>query len=196
MMSQHPEYLADDLEHNIEEDHNLDGFEIDDLPAAAVTKTTTSTAIVKKSKKKKLKTAVSKNHRSHEHEQIARQKSLAQNLFVYLEICVNNSMTNRGMATLLRYRYCCKRSETKLNIISLKLYNVLLAGYAEKANLGKVKEILAILKEDQIVCAPQTFAAVFECLGRLPISAEHNKLLREYRLEAELAVSCAAPFVQ
>lgn len=124
-----------------------------------------------------------------EHEQLARQKSLAQNLYVYLEICVNNNMTNRGLATLLYYRFRCKKYQSRLNVIDIRLYNVLLSGYAEKGNIGKVKEIMAILLEDKITCLPQTYAALFECIGRLPPGTEFTKLLQKYRSDAESNVS-------
>lgn len=133
--------------------------------------------------------AKTKHHRSLEHEQLARQKSLAQNLFVYLEICVHNSMTNRGLATLLYYRVRCKKYQSRLNVIDIRLYNVLLAGYAEKGNIGKVKEIMAIIAEDKIACVPQTYAALFECIGRLPTGTDITKLLQKYRSNAESEVS-------
>lgn len=115
---------------------------------------------------------------------MAKQKSLAQNLHVYLEVCVNGGMTNRGLATLLNYRYRCKRSKTKLNIISIKLYNILLTGYAEKANYAKIKEVLDILKEDKIARSAQTYAAIFECLGRSLAVNDCTKLMQKYHNDA------------
>lgn len=117
-------------------------------------------------------------------ELLAKQKSLAQNLHAYLEICVNGGMTNRGLATLLNYRYRCQRSKTKLNIMSIKLYNILLSGYAEKSNYTKISEILKILKQDQIVRSPQTYAAIFECLGRSLAIDESTKLMQQHHNEA------------
>lgn len=127
---------------------------------------------------------VSKNHRSMEHEQLGKQKALAENLFTYLDVCIANGLTNRGLGTLLNYRFRCKKSKISLNIINIKLYNLLLIGYAEKGNLTKIKEILQILKEDKIVCTTQTYAAIFECLGRIQTSPENIKLMQQYQKEA------------
>lgn len=50
--------------------------------------------------------------------------------------------------------------------MDVQLYNVLLAGYGGAGNLGKVREILSILREDGIDRNAATYAAIFECLGR------------------------------
>ena len=171
-----PETLINEeqMEEEIEEEH-LDPVEFD---THVIQKTSSNT---KEDDAKKSKNRFkSKLHKSFEMEKLSKQKSLAVSLSAYLDCCVSTGMLNRGFVTLLNYRYKYKKlsgAATKINDISL--YNMLIHGYAEKENLIKVKEILAILKEDLIDANHQTYAAVFECLGRLllnPASLHKNQL--------------------
>lgn len=115
----------------------------------------------------------SKLHKSLEMEKLSKQKSLAVSLGAYLDCCVSNGMLNRGFATLLNYRYKYKKySSSATKISDVSLYNILLHGYAEKENFQKIKELLSVIKEDQIRVNPQTFAAIFECLGRISENLE------------------------
>jgi hypothetical protein len=49
-----------------------------------------------------------------------------------------------------------------------------------QGNLNKVKEIHEILRRDRIPLSAQSFAALFECIGRLPEDATNYEVLREY----------------
>jgi hypothetical protein len=49
-----------------------------------------------------------------------------------------------------------------------------------QGNLGKVKEIHEILCRDKIPLSAQSFAAFFECIGRLPEDATSYEVLKEY----------------
>lgn len=123
---------------------------------------------------------------------MSRHKSLVHNLTVYLELCVqNHGMINRGVSTLLGYRSNCLKSGDRLNIVDVGLYNILLGGFATVANLGKIRELMAIMREDNIRPTAATFATVFECLARTtPASGlDVKRLLHEYETEAERAVS-------
>lgn len=159
-------------------------------PPRSATVSATSNAASKSS----TSTPTKSHHKSLEHEQLARHKSLQQNLTVYLGVCVHNAgMINRGLSTLLAYRQRCKKTGGRLEITDVQLYNILLVGYAGDANLGKVREILALIREDGIAPVAGTYAAVFECLGRMA-AAKHNdmdsrRLLREYELDARRNVS-------
>lgn len=174
-----PETLINEehMEEEIEEEH-LDPVEFE-THTAPKSSSSTKEDDAKKSKSR----FKSKFHKSFEMEKLSKQKSLAVSLSAYLDCCVSTGMLNRGFVTLLNYRYKYKKysgSATKINDISL--YNILIHGYAEKENLIKVKEILAILKEDLIDGNHQTYAAVFECLGRLswnPASQSKNQLKGE-----------------
>lgn len=127
----------------------------------------------------------SKIHQSIEQQNLAKQKAIVLNLTTYLNICVSNNMLSRGLTTLLSYREKYKRLGSSNNTLSVDLYNILLHGYAGKANFDKIKEICAILNEDRTNYNPQTFAAIFECLGRLEPTEHNRKLLEKFRHKAE-----------
>lgn len=112
-----------------------------------------------------------KYHKSPEQEQLSKQKSLAHNLFSYLDCCEQNGMPNRGYVTIMSYRDRYARMPVKgIKITDVRLYNILIHGYAEKENLHMVRELLSILKEDGIQPNQQTFANYLECLGRLSLN--------------------------
>lgn len=46
--------------------------------------------------------------------------------------------------------------------------------------MNKVKEIYEILRRDRIPLSAQTFAAFFECIGRLPEDPANFEVLKEY----------------
>lgn len=124
---------------------------------------------------------VGKFHKSSEHEQLGRQKALFQNLSAYLDVCISNDMISRGLNTLLNYRTRCKKTEHRLNVINVELYNTLIGGYAAKGNFDKVRYILTILKEDGIAPNHQTYAFVLECLMRSQIATKSNEEMLRYR---------------
>ncbi|EAT46999.1 AAEL001847-PA [Aedes aegypti] len=122
----------------------------------------------------------SKNYKSSEMELLARHKSFHVTLHAYLDICLSSGMINRAYATVLNYRHKRKRKVTDVEI-----YNILMHGYAEKGIILKIKDILKILKEDNIEPNPQTYAAIFECLGRMETTEDVEKDARTYLEEAE-----------
>lgn len=145
----------------------------------------------KTNKDRKQERSVGKNHKSVEHEQLSRQKALFHNLSVYLDVCVANDMIPRGLNTLLNYRMRCKSVDNRLNAINIELYNALLSGYAAKANVDKMRYVMAIVKEDAIPANHQTYAAVLECLMRAETDAkpadersQFQKMMEEYALQA------------
>ncbi|XP_058819091.1 DNA-directed RNA polymerase, mitochondrial [Topomyia yanbarensis] len=132
-------------------------------------------------RKSKTKKADEKKHNEKSPEELlARQKSFHITLTAYLDICLASGMINRAYATVLNYR--CKRNRQD---ISIDIYNMLLHGYAEKGNILKIKDILKIINEDGIDPNPQTYAAIFECLGRLETTAELKTEVNAYLMEAE-----------
>lgn len=96
-----------------------------------------------------------------------------------MEACVGDGIPNRGLKCLLFYRE--KYKQYKLGI---GLYNMLLGGFAEPANLPKINEVLKISKADGNKCNAQSYAAIFECFGRMKDTIENLKLLREFQDEA------------
>jgi hypothetical protein len=49
-----------------------------------------------------------------------------------------------------------------------------------QGNLNKVKEIFEVLRRDKIPFSAQSFAAFFECIGRLPEDTTNFEVLKEY----------------
>ncbi len=112
-------------------------------------------------------------------EHLAKHKSLSINLASYVEVCTENNITNHGLQCLLFYRDKYKQYK-----LSIDFCNMVLGGFAEKANLAKMTEVLGILKTDNIECNAQLYAAIFECLARLDENEDISKLLRKYQEEA------------
>ncbi|XP_055593098.1 DNA-directed RNA polymerase, mitochondrial isoform X2 [Uranotaenia lowii] len=131
--------------------------------------------------KESSKKFVSKYYKSSELELLARQKSFHVTLSAYLDMCLTRGMVNRAYATVLSYRHKRNRS-----FFDVSVYNMLLHGYAAKGNLPKVKDILKILKEDKIDRNSQTYAAIFECLGRLETTNELKAEARSFLQEAKI----------
>ncbi|XP_059618016.1 DNA-directed RNA polymerase, mitochondrial [Phlebotomus argentipes] len=137
----------------------------------------------KKEKMKKKDNYKSRLHVNSEQEQLAKQKCLFTNMSAYLELCISSGMLNRGLSTFLNYRNRWKKCNI-MNHYDIRLYNILLQGYAESGNLGKVKEIIQIIKADEVTMIPQTFALVIECIGRQEPNLENTRLLQKYLKEA------------
>ncbi|XP_055642292.1 DNA-directed RNA polymerase, mitochondrial [Toxorhynchites rutilus septentrionalis] len=155
-------------------------------------KSTVDNAINKKKGRKvksvedKEKKFSSKYYKTSDLELQAREKSFNVTLYAYIDICVNGGMLNRAYATVLNYRY---RHDKKVSV-DIHIYNVLLHGYAEKGNIIKIKDILKVLKEDKIEPNTQTFAAIFECFGRLELTEElKNDALANLRTAESKGIS-------
>lgn len=153
-VSESPETVSEEVQH---EEELIEEVEV--LPEVNVE--------VKKTSKKEKSRFHGKYHKSLESERLSKQRSIAMSLHAYLDCCVQNSMLNRGFATILNYRSKLSRSNSGIKITDIELFNTLLHGFAEKENLLKVKEIMNILREDQIRPNSQTFANYLECLGRI-----------------------------
>ncbi|XP_055917453.1 DNA-directed RNA polymerase, mitochondrial [Eupeodes corollae] len=134
--------------------------------------------------KLKQSTYKSKYHINEDQERIAREQALVINLNSYLKACVSSGLVNRGMTTILSYRQRAKKRKDSTNF-PIDLYNILLHGYAEKGSFDRFKDIIAVLKEDGIPFNEQTFAAIFECLGRAEESDHNLRLIQKYITKAE-----------
>lgn len=121
----------------------------------------------------------SKYYNSKEEEHLARHKSLSINLGSYVQVCAANNNTDKAFQSLLFYRNKYKQYK-----LSIYLYNIVLDGFAEKANLAKINEVLGILEVDNIKCNAQSYAAIFQCLGRSAKNDENLELLRKFQEEA------------
>lgn len=142
--------------------------------------------ITKSEKSKKVKPVFkSKHHLSPELERQAKEASLLLNLQSFIETSVNCGMHNRALITLQNYRYKSREGKYKIRLVDIKLYNSLIHGFAANGNLNKVRDVLGIMNEENVVPIPQTYAGVFECLGRLVDSAENLEFIQNYYEEAK-----------
>lgn len=113
-------------------------------------------------------------------EKAAREECLFRNLQSYLEVCVSCGFLNRAFFSLMFYHSRSKHSKYTVPANEIKLFNILLQGFAKKGNLAKIRELHQVLHKDNIPPNPQTFAALFECIGRLPADPDNEKLLNQF----------------
>ena len=70
-------------------------------------------------------------------------------------------------------------------MITIDLYNILLHGFAEKGSFERFRDIFDLIEEDGLKFNQQTFAAIFECLGRLESSPDNTYLIQNYVNKSE-----------
>uniref|UniRef100_A0A1B0BRN9 DNA-directed RNA polymerase n=1 Tax=Glossina palpalis gambiensis TaxID=67801 RepID=A0A1B0BRN9_9MUSC len=116
---------------------------------------------------------------SKEQELLAKERALKINLNSYLNVCVAAGLINRAYSTILAYRQGAKYKDLK-NLIGIDLHNIILHGYAEKGTFEKLFNCLTIIEEDGLKFNEQTFAAIFECLGRLEPTEDNLNKIRHY----------------
>lgn len=122
-----------------------------------------------------------------EEQHLAKHQSMLSNLASYLELAVCSNMYNRGFATLLNTRF--KFKQLRWKPVPIDVYNILLAGLADRGNFAKIRELLKILQEDKIALNAQTYAAIFECLERTStIDCNNEMQIKKYAQEAYLQV--------
>ncbi|XP_030382801.1 DNA-directed RNA polymerase, mitochondrial isoform X2 [Scaptodrosophila lebanonensis] len=134
--------------------------------------------------KKRFKSNV---HRNEEQERMAKQRALHINLTTYLNVCVSANMLHRGLSTIFSYRARAKNNikQNYNSVITIDLYNILLQGYASKGSFDRFQELFKLIKEDSLSFNEQTYAAIFECLGRLEPTDQNLKTIREYIEQAQ-----------
>lgn len=177
---------------HIDESALLDPFEsiepyidVQETQKAAVTidvKSNINAATAKSKKRFK-----SKVHVNEEQERLAKQRALSINLTTYLNVCVSANMLSRALSTIFAYRSRVKKNnvQQKQSIISIDLYNILLHGYAGKGSFDRCQELFKLIHDDGLQFNEQTYAAVFECLGRVESDAQNQQLIEEHIALAE-----------
>ncbi|XP_022226016.2 DNA-directed RNA polymerase, mitochondrial [Drosophila obscura] len=141
-------------------------------------------AVTAKSKKR----FKSKVHVNEEQERLGKQRALQINLHTYLNVCVSANMLSRALSTIIAYRSRIKKSTSPRlteGLLTTDLYNILLHGYAGKGAFDRFEDIFKLLEEDGLTFNEQTYAAVFECLGRLEPDEQNQQLLSQYIAQAE-----------
>lgn len=122
----------------------------------------------------------SKIHPSELQQRLAKERALRLNLTTYLNVCVSVGLLNRGLSTLLTYRQRAKKHNNANSFITIDLYNILLHGFADTGSFESFRNIFALIEEDGLRFNEQTFAAIFECLGRLEGSEKNVAKIQQY----------------
>lgn len=114
-------------------------------------------------------------------------QAILQNLCALLNVCCVNDWTNSGLTILLSYRKT--RRNGKIEPIDVDLFNILMNSYACKGNIKKISEICTVFREDSIPFTPQTYAFIFECMGRHQSSPNCLEQLKKFKRQADRDVS-------
>jgi hypothetical protein len=115
-----------------------------------------------------------------------------ESLCSYIEMCVHCDLLNLGFGSLSRYVRLHLLKVRKQFINGPKAFNLLLHGFASKANIDKLQVLMSMMDQCGIKFTSQTFAACFECFGRLPRTPEYENLLN---IIHEQFVSCVSFFL-
>ncbi|XP_017107338.2 DNA-directed RNA polymerase, mitochondrial [Drosophila bipectinata] len=132
----------------------------------------------------------SKVHVNEEQERLAKQRALHMNLNTYLNVCVSANMLSRALSTIIAYRGRVRKSSLphfSEGLITIDLYNILLHGYAGKGYFDRCQELFKLIEEDGLSFNEQTYAAIFECLGRVESDEQNLHHISVYIDQAEAA---------
>ncbi|XP_012275000.1 DNA-directed RNA polymerase, mitochondrial [Orussus abietinus] len=153
--------------------------EIDDKPVEDGSKSTKSkrTENLKKSEDP-LSSKVMK-----ERMKLARERCLLQSLLAYVHVCIHCGLISQALEVVKHYRKFNAAVPDNLVIRNLNLYNILLKYYASTANFNKVNDIRYYIQEDGLKPNTQTYAALFECIGRMEKSDYFLNYLRDIQEE-------------
>lgn len=103
-------------------------------------------------------------------------------------MCAGLKNPQRGLNALTFYRHKCKlgksQSERYPPIKNVNVFNALLKGFAAKGDFRRLQEILSLAKEEGVKLNVQSYAAIFECIGRVNFNDSHTRFIRMYTREA------------
>ncbi|KOX68053.1 DNA-directed RNA polymerase, mitochondrial [Melipona quadrifasciata] len=77
----------------------------------------------------------------------------------------------------------CDKIDLNISNESIKLYNMLLGAYASKRKVGKVLELYDMIKKDSLTPTSQTYAYIFDALGRETVNNKQIELLKKLNIE-------------
>ncbi|KAK5641981.1 hypothetical protein RI129_010528 [Pyrocoelia pectoralis] len=99
----------------------------------------------------------------------ATEEVVSRTLSTYIEVCNYLKSPQRGLNALMIHHN--RRHNNKKRL-------------CRKSNYDKIEEILNILRKEKINLNVQSYAAIFECLGRLNVKDSHLKQIRSFASEA------------
>lgn len=116
----------------------------------------------------------------------ATEEVVNRTLAAYVEACCSIGTPQRGLNAVYfqRQRYRNSSQRYVRPVKDIRVYSTLLRGFAAKAEFNKVQEVLKVVAEEGINLDIQSYAGIFECLGRLNIDNNHLKYIRIYTKEA------------
>ncbi|XP_018323984.1 DNA-directed RNA polymerase, mitochondrial [Agrilus planipennis] len=103
----------------------------------------------------------------------------SQILSAYVEICSNMKDPQRGLNALIFHRSQSQNNPNNFPPLrTASVYNALIKSFALKGSLKKIEEILKYAAEDGVNLNVQSFANIFDCLGRINIKGSYLKQIR------------------
>lgn len=117
----------------------------------------------------------------------------AQVLAAYGEVCNHLRNPSKGLGALHYHQSRSQRNcQPKLSgMKDLKVYAVLLKGFANKKDYMRLDKVLKIMKNEEVSSDLHCYAAILECLGRINIS---NYYLKEIRIFCKEAIGKGITF--
>lgn len=116
----------------------------------------------------------------------ARQEIVSKTLSAYIGVCNTLAAPQRGLNALHFHRSRVRRTVDKFKrpVKDVKVYNALLKGFAAKGDFPKIQEVLKYTKEEDVALNVHSFAAIFECLGRVNSDNSHLEWIKLFVKEA------------
>lgn len=116
----------------------------------------------------------------------AREEIASRTLSAFIEVCNVLKAPQRGLNALHFHRARVRRTVDKFipPLKDVKVYNALLKGFAAKGDFPKIQEVLKYAKEEEVPLDVHSFAAIFECLGRVNADNGHLKWVKIFANEA------------
>ncbi|KAK9307504.1 hypothetical protein QLX08_002136 [Tetragonisca angustula] len=135
----------------------------------------------KEKKHQKYNTQLQKKKNLHQIKNKYEAQNYVENLLSYMDVYLFCGLLNRANKILVMYR---KKSQKNLKSNeSIKLYNMLLGAYASERKIGKVLELYDMIKKDSLTPTSQTYAYIFDALGRETVNNKKNELLKKLNIE-------------
>ncbi|XP_076275662.1 mitochondrial RNA polymerase isoform X2 [Rhynchophorus ferrugineus] len=108
----------------------------------------------------------------------------AKTLAAYMEVCNVLKNPKRGLNALYYHQSRVRRKLHSTSIQFANVYSTLLKGFAHKGDFCSLKQVLDIMKEENVEPDLHCYVAIFECLGRINIQNHYLKDIRIYVKEA------------
>ncbi|XP_067121127.1 LOW QUALITY PROTEIN: DNA-directed RNA polymerase, mitochondrial [Centruroides vittatus] len=131
--------------------------------------------LINEGKKKKKKLKLSKEDeekltkRKLELNILEKEKMLLSDLESFIEVCIYSKLIGKAHYTLKYYFLRGLSSDKYPKVRDIRVFDLLLSGWALKGNLYKFKQLLELMKEGNIKPSLQTYASYLECLSRQKI---------------------------